>query len=94
MHDNVVEKALLPRCSSCGGQLRFSHREYAGRGLQAVIRRCASCGASVREAPAARVIGAERGRRRQRPGIDEGAPSNPVLDSATARRLLGGADEP
>jgi len=48
----------------------------------------------VREAPAARVMGAERGRRRQRPGIDEGAPSNPVLDAETARRLLGGADEP
>ncbi|TMF16129.1 MAG: hypothetical protein E6I33_04815 [Chloroflexi bacterium] len=79
MHDNVVEKALLPRCSSCGGELRFSHREYAGRGLQAVIRR---------------VVGAERGRRRQRPGIDEGAPPNPVLDAATARRLLGGGDEP
>src|SRR5438105_6903540 len=80
-HDNGVEKPRAARCPACGGELRFSHRDYVGRGLQAVVRRCANCGSSVREAPRARVANAERGTRRQRPPIDEGAPANPVLDA-------------
>jgi len=40
------------------------------------------------------VANAERGTRRQRPPIDEGAPANSVLDAETVRRLLDGSVEP
>lgn len=88
MPDIDVDKPRTPRCSRCGGELRFSHREYAGRGLQAVIRRCGDCGHSLREAPRARVPNPGRAAGRRRPMVDEGAPSNPVIDGETARRLL------
>ena len=70
----------------------MSHREYAGGGATVAVMRCRACGATVRggarnDADAA----AERARagrsRRHRP-VDDGPPSNPVLDPEVARRLL------
>src|SRR5579864_3723622 len=79
-----------PRCPECGGALRFSHVEYAGRGLEAAVRRCEACGAISRGAPQLKRqrSGAERAAQRKRAPIDEGPPSNPVLDPELARRLL------
>jgi len=89
MHDKAVGNPTNRRCSRCGGELRFSHREYVSRGLQAVIRRCGNCGHSERDAPRAHVSNPGRDAGRRRPALDEGAPRNPVLDPETASRLLG-----
>ncbi len=80
-----------PACPECGGELRFSHVEYASRGLERSVRRCAACGSVVRGEPQPkRQRSGERPPRRAKAPVDEGPPSNPVLDSDTARRLLGG----
>lgn len=77
------------RCGACGGELRFSHREYRGRGQSAAVFRCAACGTLAREAARAATAPAPArgGRSRARAGFDEGAPSNPVLDPETVARL-------
>lgn len=80
------------RCQICGGEMRFSHREYVRRGAAASVWRCIACGtisrdeARVREAPPA-----ARARRGRAP-VDEGPPPNPVIDPEIARRLLGSDD--
>lgn len=79
--------APRPRCPGCGGELRFSHRNYAGRGASAEVRRCVACGQTV--VGAAR-SDAERPRDRRgprKPPVDEGPPPNPVIDPELARRL-------
>ena len=81
-----------PRCRECGATLRFSHVEYAGHGLEVTVRRCTECGAIARaQAQAKRPrAGAARAEHRKRVPIDEGPPSNLVLDPELARRLLEG----
>ncbi len=76
-------------CELCGGPLRTSHRRYAGLGMTTAVLRCGACGHTV-EGPTRHVAERDAGRtrsRRHRP-VDEGPPSNPVLDPETARRLL------
>ena len=75
-------------CPACGAALRGSHREYAGAGMSALVMRCPACGHTVR---AAARDGADRpptGRSRKHRSVDEGPPSNPVIDPEVARRLL------
>jgi predicted Zn finger-like uncharacterized protein len=77
-------------CPNCGAPLRVSHREYAGGGASTVMLRCAACGHTLRGATrsdADRQPGI-RGRSRRHQPVDEGPPSNPVLDADVARRLL------
>ena len=81
-------------CPSCGGVLRVSHRRYAGAGSSTTVLRCTSCGhtvtGSTRGDDDRRRGNAGRSRRHQ--PVDEGPPSNPVLDAEVARRLLEGLE--
>ncbi|HZU77602.1 MAG TPA: hypothetical protein VFA70_12615 [Dehalococcoidia bacterium] len=77
------------RCRECGAEVRFSHREYAGRGAQMAVFRCTRCGVTD-SAPVPRDAPVARGRSRRKAPIDEGPPENPVLDAETVKRLLGG----
>ena len=83
-------------CPHCGGDLVRSHRQYTGRGFSADVLRCRACGRTVTAEPRA---DAERpranpGRSRRHEPVDEGPPSNPVLDPEIARRLLAEVDPP
>ncbi|MGA8016243.1 MAG: hypothetical protein WCB85_10035 [Candidatus Dormiibacterota bacterium] len=90
-----VTRPERPPCPLCGGELRFSHREYAGSGRSASVLRCRACGGVVR--------GEQRSDRdrpgqttgRRRPMPEGGQPDNFVLDPGTADRLLRslGGDE-
>lgn len=71
--------------------MHHSHVEYAGRGLEVIVRRCDTCGATERGAPAPRRAPSPRSRSRGHAPVDEGPPSNPVIDPETARRLRDGA---
>jgi hypothetical protein len=67
----------------------MSHREYAGAGSSTSVLRCAACGHSQRGSTRLdhdRVDPSPRAGRHQ--PIDEGPPSNPVIDPDLARRLL------
>jgi hypothetical protein len=77
-------------CPQCGGALRVSHREYAGAGSSTVVLRCAACGHSLTGAARADADreSTNRGRSRRHLPVDEGPPTNPVLDPEVARRLL------
>lgn len=86
-------------CRQCGAATRFSHTAYVRAGESVALHVCTSCGTAYRggrrggeDSP----VGARAGgRERRRQPIDEGPPSNPVLDEATARMLreaLGAAE--
>lgn len=94
IHDKVVDEATPrreQRCTECRAVMHFSHVEYAGRGLEAVVMRCPACGAVARGQPRPRRQQAPgRSKRRERAPVDEGPPSNPVIDPEMARRLLEG----
>jgi hypothetical protein len=77
------------RCTVCGGELRFSHREYRGRGQSAAVFRCVACGTALRDLARPAAAAAPEGgfRSRRRAGFDEGAPANPVLDAEALERL-------
>jgi hypothetical protein len=79
-------ESMKRSCGVCGGELRFSHREYAARGATRVVWRCRACGAVAHDAPLSRQEAAPRPRSRK-PLPDEGPPPNPVLDEDAARRL-------
>ena len=86
-----------PACTRCGGVLVRSHREYAGGGASRDVLRCRDCGATTTraarpDADRAR-DGGRGGRSRRHQPVDEGPPSNPVLDPQTARRLLDGLSD-
>lgn len=76
------------RCPSCGGELRFSHREYAGKGTAAAVLRCTGCGKVVRDAARAAPQATQRHRSKNHRDLEEGPPANPVLDPEIAARLL------
>lgn len=76
------------RCRSCGGELRFSHREYAGKGTMAAVLRCAGCGEVVRDAARAAPQATQRHRSKNHRDLEEGPPANPVLDPEIAAQLL------
>ncbi len=77
-------------CPRCGGRLVTSHREYAGAGTSRTVQRCTICAhlQSGATRPDAERAAADRGRSRRHQPVDEGPPSNPVLDPEVARRLL------
>src|SRR5438132_13363763 len=82
-------------CITCGGDIRFSHREYSGDGRTVAVYRCRACGAVTKRAPmlqsdTARDAQARGGKSRRHRDIDEGPPLNPVIDPETAARLLEG----
>jgi hypothetical protein len=77
-------------CPRCGAPLRTSHREYAGAGTSTTVLRCSACTHTISGSTrnyADRNAGNSGRSRRHRP-VDEGPPSNPVIDPAEARRLL------
>ncbi|HUZ71176.1 MAG TPA: hypothetical protein VMU65_15840 [Candidatus Saccharimonadales bacterium] len=76
------------RCAACDGELRFSHREYAGKGTTAAVLRCVGCGDVVRDAPRAGAQATQRHRSKNHRDLEEGPPANPVLDPEIAARLL------
>jgi hypothetical protein len=88
-----VDPSITPkprrRCASCGGELKFSHREYAGRGASADVLRCAGCGEVTRDAAREAPQAAQRHSSKHHRDLEEGPPANPVLDPITAARLLG-----
>jgi hypothetical protein len=77
-------------CPLCGAELRTSHREYAGAGTSAVVLRCSACGHTLRGAARSDAERQERsrGRSKRHRAVDDGPPTNPVIDSELARRLL------
>ena len=68
--------------------MRFSHREYAGRGSQLAVFRCRACGATAR-APVPHDAEGKRIVRSRKSPVDEGPPDNPVIDPETAKKLFG-----
>jgi hypothetical protein len=76
------------RCASCGGELKFSHREYAGKGTSSAVLRCGTCGDVIRDAAREAPQAAQRHRSKHHRDLDAGPPANPVLDPAIAARLL------
>jgi hypothetical protein len=76
------------RCARCGGDLKFSHREYAGRGTSAAVLRCTGCGDVVRDSAREAPQAAQRHRSKHNRDLDAGPLENPVLDPSIAARLL------
>ncbi len=77
-------------CPRCDAPLRVSHREYAGAGTSTTVLQCSGCGHTIRGATRsdAERQAASGGRRARRAPVDEGPPTNPVIDPELARRLL------
>jgi hypothetical protein len=76
------------QCRQCGGEMRFSHREYAGKGASAAVLRCTGCGDVVRDAAREAPQAAQRHRSKHHRDLDAGPLENPVLDPGIAARLL------
>jgi hypothetical protein len=68
--------------------MRFSHREYAGKGASAAVLRCTGCGDVVRDAAREAPQAAQRHRSKHHRDLDAGPLENPVLDPGIAARLL------
>jgi hypothetical protein len=68
----------------------MSHREYAGGGTSSVVLRCTACGHTVTGGAGSDAdrAAAKGGRSRRHRPVDEGPPTNPVIDPEMARRLL------
>jgi hypothetical protein len=79
---------VLRRCQICRGEMRFSHREYAGKGSVAPVWRCTACGALARESARAAEPREAPASRRKRQLVDEGPPQNPVISPDVAAKLL------
>jgi hypothetical protein len=88
MTETTGEARPRRRCARCGGDLKFSHREYAGRGASAAVLRCAACGDVVRDTAREAPQAAQRHKSKHHRDLDEGPLENPVLDPAIAARLL------
>lgn len=76
------------RCPKWGGDMRFSHREYARKGMSAAVLRCASCGDVIRDAAREGAQAVQRHTSKRHRDLDAGPPPNPVLDPEMAARLL------
>jgi len=76
------------RCPGCGGELAFSHREYAGRGTSAAVLRCRACGDVVRDSAREAPQATQRHQSKHHRDLDAGPPANQVLDPIIAARLL------
>ena len=82
------------KCTNCGGELRFSHRKYAGRGASMLVFRCVSCGSENRSEARTDENVNKPARKSKRPLPQEGSPDNRVIDAQTAALLRGLFDEP
>jgi uncharacterized protein with PIN domain len=76
------------RCSKCGGDLRFSHREYAGRGASSAVLRCSGCGDVIRDTARETTQAPQRHTSKRHRALDAGPLDNPVIDPDVAARLL------
>ncbi len=76
------------RCPACGGELTFSHREYAGKGASAAVLRCRMCGEVIRDAAREAQQPVQRHKSKHHRDLEAGPPANPVLDPSIAARLL------
>jgi len=74
--------------------MRFSHREYAGRGTSAAVLRCAACGDVIRDAAREAVRAPQRHTSKHHRDLDAGPPANPVIDPEVAARLLESTRDP
>jgi uncharacterized protein with PIN domain len=86
--DTPAESRPRRRCLSCGSELRFSHREYAGKGASAAVLRCSGCGDVIRDSARESVQAPQRHTSKRHRDLDAGPPANPVLDPELAARLL------
>ena len=68
--------------------MRFSHREYAGKGTAAAVLRCVACGDVIRDAARETVQAPQRHTSKRHRDLDAGPPANPVIDPELAARLL------
>ena len=74
--------------------MRFSHREYAGKGASAAVLRCAACGDVIRDAARETAQAPQRHVSKRHRDLDAGPPPNPVLDPEIAARLLEATRDP
>ncbi len=88
MTETTGEARPRRRCARCGGDLKFSHREYAGRGTSAAVLRCTGCGDVVRDSAREAPQAAQRHRSKHHRDLDAGPLENPVIDPSIAARLL------
>jgi uncharacterized protein with PIN domain len=86
--DTPVDSKPRRRCAACGGELRFSHREYAGKGTSAAVLRCAGCGNVTRDSARESVQAQQRHTSKRHRDLDAGPLENPVIDPELAARLL------
>jgi uncharacterized protein with PIN domain len=86
--DPPAESKPRRRCPSCGAELRFSHREYAGKGASAAVLRCTGCGEVIRDSARESVQAPQRHTSKRHRELDAGPPENPVIDPELAARLL------
>jgi uncharacterized protein with PIN domain len=91
--DTTHETKPRRRCAKCGGELRFSHREYAGKGTSAAVLRCAACGDVIHDAARETVQAPQRHTSKHHRDLDAGPPANPVIDPELAARLLESSRE-
>lgn len=68
--------------------MRFSHREYAGKGTSAAVLRCGACGDVSRDTARETVQAPQRHTSKRHRDLEAGPPANPVLDPEIAARLL------
>jgi hypothetical protein len=88
MTETIGDAKPQRRCARCGGDLKFSHREYAGRGTSAAVLRCSACGEVVRDSAREAPQATQRHRSKHHRDLDAGPVDNPVLDPSIAARLL------
>jgi hypothetical protein len=88
MSETIGDARPRRRCARCGGDLKFSHREYAGRGTSAAVLRCSACGEVVRDSAREAPQATQRHRSKHHRDLDAGPVDNPVLDPSIAARLL------
>jgi uncharacterized protein with PIN domain len=86
--DPATDAKPRRRCAKCGGDLRFSHREYAGRGTSSAVLRCAACGDVIRDMARETAQAPQRHTSKRHRDLDAGPLDNPVIDPELAARLL------
>ncbi len=91
--DIGTESKPRRRCAKCGGEMRFSHREYAGRGTSSAVLRCSGCGDVSRDSAREAAPTKQRHTSKRHRDLDAGPLENPVIDPELAARLLEATGE-
>jgi hypothetical protein len=91
--DIATESKPRRRCAKCGGEMRFSHREYAGRGTSSAVLRCTGCGDVIRDSAREAAPTKQRHTSKRHRDLDAGPLENPVIDPELAARLLESTGE-